>query len=665
MPRAKKNPKRPADLPQKPLVWHLTTRQLHTWIAEEGEMATRPYVTLITIPESKAILKHEVAPQALQAPALQTLLIETMLKPEKSSRQKPHRPKQIVVEEESLAQALAPAMQEIDVEIIHQPPLAEVEELISLLEGYMGDEALQNPGLLSVEGVTPELVGRVFAAARDYFQAAPWERLADIQPLAAHFSPPGSQAYIQLMGNAGVQFGLLLYQHWEDVLNSYRQTDNPLDQIPPGGWHSFTYESAEMVPPDDLDAIEQYGWPVAGPNAYPVPGTYTDEEFERPNAQELVIYEALLRAIPPFVGGLLPDKDLDYQPAEATLEVDTFDGPLTVTLRYPAGEIPEELLADWDFDEDLLLDIVDELDEDEDDFEEEEDLTEDLLFDRRSMEATLSSISELIGDHGDSDPALQEAQSLIYQAWDEHKPQKRIRLARQALKISPNCADAYVLLAEEEAETIEEAYKYYLKGKQAGERALGEDYFQENEGHFWGILETRPYMRARQGLAACLAVMGRLDEAIAHYREMLRLNPGDNQGIRYALLTQLVAAKADDEAWQLLDEYPGDDMAAWAYTRALLAFRKKGDSPQAIAALRRAIRQNPHVPALLLGDKPMPETPPEYTIFGDESEAVAYVYEDFNNWWKTRGAIAWLRAQQGSAPPPKKKKRGRRGSKRS
>ena len=43
---------------------------------------------------------------------------------------------------------------------------------------------------------------------------------------------------------------------------------------------------------------------------------------------------------------------------------------------------------------------------------------------------------------------LDQAQDLIYDAWELADPIKRSRLARKALKISPDCADAYVLLAE-------------------------------------------------------------------------------------------------------------------------------------------------------------------------------------------------------------------------
>ena len=101
------------------------------------------------------------------------------------------------------------------------------------------------------------------------------------------------------------------------------------------------------------------------------------------------------------------------------------------------------------------------------------------------------------------------AQEVMYKAWDQTSPGARVALAHKALTISPLCADAYVLLAEEEAKSVEEALEYYRKGVEAGEQALGPEGFKEYAGHFWGFLETRPYMRARAGLAATLNALGR------------------------------------------------------------------------------------------------------------------------------------------------------------
>jgi tetratricopeptide (TPR) repeat protein len=235
---------------------------------------------------------------------------------------------------------------------------------------------------------------------------------------------------------------------------------------------------------------------------------------------------------------------------------------------------------------------------------------------------------------------LDRAQELMYDAW-EATGARRVKLARQALEISPDCADAYVLLAEE-ARSLPEAKQLFEQGVGAGERALGPHKFEEDLGHFWGMIETRPYMRARAGLASCLWQLGERRAAIDHYTDMLRLNPGDNQGIRYVLANCLLREGNDAALARLLDQYKDDAMAEWLYTRALLAFRREGASKKADAALKKALKQNAFVPAYLLSKKRLPQQMPGYIGFGDENEAVSYAAGATAIWRETPGALEWL-----------------------
>ena len=249
-------------------------------------------------------------------------------------------------------------------------------------------------------------------------------------------------------------------------------------------------------------------------------------------------------------------------------------------------------------------------------------------------------------------PALERAQDLMYEAVDTGNQRKRIAMAKRALKISPDCTDAWVLLAQDTAKSPEEERDLYRKGVRAGERALGEAAFANDAGMFWVILETRPYMRARHGLAMALWEMGEREEAIGHYRAMLELNPDDNQGIRYLLVTSLLEMGDDAEAGKLLGRYDEDESAAWGYSRALWRFRTEGDGRRANAALRKAISQNPFIPQYLLGQKPIPADLPAFMGFGDESEAQAYVVNGLSTWLQTDGAIDWLCGLVAKASPP-------------
>jgi len=112
---------------------------------------------------------------------------------------------------------------------------------------------------------------------------------------------------------------------------------------------------------------------------------------------------------------------------------------------------------------------------------------------------------------------VDEAQEIMYDAWEAPTRQRAVPLAKRALTISADCADAYNLLAEETATSHEECIDFYRKGVEAGERALGKRAFKEDVGYFWGLVSTRPYMRSRAGLAQNLWEAGQREEAVAHY----------------------------------------------------------------------------------------------------------------------------------------------------
>jgi tetratricopeptide (TPR) repeat protein len=241
------------------------------------------------------------------------------------------------------------------------------------------------------------------------------------------------------------------------------------------------------------------------------------------------------------------------------------------------------------------------------------------------------------------DAALARAQDLADRAFGERDERRRVRLAEDALRLSPDCADAHVVLADA-APTRRQALEHYRHGVAAGERALGPDAFRDHAGHFWGLLASRPYMRARLGLAHALWVAGGRDEAVGHLRDMLRLNPNDNQGVRYTLAGFLLFLDRDDDLAELLGQYPDEGSATWAYTRALLAFRRQGDTPESRRLLKAATRANRYVPAYLTGAEFPPPGQPDYYTPGDESEAVEYVSGFLAGWKSTPGAVGWVRA---------------------
>lgn len=274
--------------------------------------------------------------------------------------------------------------------------------------------------------------------------------------------------------------------------------------------------------------------------------------------------------------------------------------------------------------------------------------------DFQSIDEVNAFLQQTLQEHGGQLPEfepetpLERAQALVAEAYDVASPTRQRALARQALDLSPDCADAYSLLAELEAEPARKM-ELLEQAVAAGRRALGEEHFEELEGHFWGFVETRPFMRAYAGVAQLAWALGDRARAIEIYTGMLRLNPNDNQGVRYMLATCLLedrTPEAQAALQDLLERFPDDAAANWAYSRALLFFQLRAQaSDLANQALGDALAANPHVPPLLLGEKPMPRELPRFVGLGDVNEAVEYVAFAQDAWRHTSGALLWLRRQ--------------------
>ena len=244
----------------------------------------------------------------------------------------------------------------------------------------------------------------------------------------------------------------------------------------------------------------------------------------------------------------------------------------------------------------------------------------------------------------------EKAQELVETAFESNDPQKQVEIARKALKIDRDNVDALLILAEHDSTNVFQAIDGYRKAVAAGERSLGEDFFREHEGHFWAIHETRPYMRAMEELAGILRSaslqQGGLvkvdEEVLTIYQKLLRLNPGDNQGIRYKLLYILLEQNKDKDAESLYNDYSDDESVWWVYGRALLDFRKYGDTDISRKSLRKAIKYNKHFPPFLFGLKRFPASPPGHYGIGDANEAAYYMNTSFHVWQATPDAISWI-----------------------
>ena len=631
-------------LPRNPAeVWQGALIRIPAWV-EKGPDG-KPYrpngAFCVSLLSGRVNQKTEPQPGAQDPSLLLECLMEFGLDRELSGC----RPGRIEVADQTLAIYLKEHLAGAGVAVTVTPGLAELKEVLDHFGEYMNQRPLP-PNALDAPGVTLDHMRAFAVTAKTFYEAAPWRHLSDedLVHVEVPSVAPGLR-YFTVMGGAGMTFGLGFYNapsEFDALVNS----NDPHAFIQDRGHWTVLYGPIQDLPFGDADLWQDNGLPVAGDQAYPVAVRFgPGEEIGRPGPDLLSDLEGLLLA-------LAATNEDEIDRGRWTHEVQTSAGRKTVTLCLPDLLEPLEATPKHRPGEPV---------------------------ERRAMERAFAEMERFMAEGkfknlDEANAALQrefsgpiferpstagtppeKAQELMYRAFDS-RGRRRIQLARKALELCPDCADAYVLLAEE-AHSPEAALDLYRQAVSAGECALGPQVMQDEVGHFWGITATRPYMRALLGLAQTLETLGDVDGAIERYRELLRLNPNDNQGVRDLLLPRLLEANRDEEAGALLRKYAEDGSAEWQYGWALWIFRAEGDSPAARERLQAARRANRFVPDYLSGKTPLPEDLPDSYSFGSKEEAVLCADALLNVWQTTPGAAAWLQVAKPKRSPKKRSRR--------
>jgi tetratricopeptide (TPR) repeat protein len=593
------NPADPSAPPYRPsgAIWlSLRTGLLHLDLPEDGKEVT-PELALATLLELG--LRH--------------------------AKELEGRPSRVETNDPALRDALAAPLAALDTAVTVVDDMPAVREALRDLEAHTAGVLV--PGLLESPGMSVDRLRAFASAAAQFFAARPWQHLGNDDLVVVESArAPREMRHVSVLGHGGYQYGVAFFASRREFERLLEQADAP-DTATRA--HGVTFGPIDDLPFADVDAWQDHGLPVAGERAYPLAADQrSNGSVHRPDPPALSFIEGLLRA--------LAETTEDELDAGAWAKrVDTVDGPLELRLSLPdlleaeSGRRPSRPPA-----------------------------TTTSIADDREGARIARVATELAGLPGREPTPLERAQQLAYDAM-EANGRLRIKYARQALAISPECADAWVVLAEE-ASTADSALERYQRGVEAGAAAIGTEDFAAARGLFWTVLQTRPYMRARLGLAAALRDLGRDDEAIAHYRALLDLNPEDDQGARYLLLEVLLERGLNDDAGRLLAEYQHDTQAQWLFGRVLWRFRTDGDTEAARAALGAASRANPHVVRYLIDPDALPDQVAPVFELGSREEAGNVVDALLESFEATDGALEWLRAQaRGRRSKPGGRRRGR------
>ena len=149
----------------------------------------------------------EVVNQAMGSEAIVRALIKAMEAPQAPSQ--PARPTKIIVSDRQLQFYLRGVLQDLEIVVEYVPDLPIVDELFSRFAEMAGS---------NTPNVPRKYLDLLKATAREIWDLAPWELLADYEAISIELNQWDiAEFYVSVMGMLGMEYGILLYRSIESL----------------------------------------------------------------------------------------------------------------------------------------------------------------------------------------------------------------------------------------------------------------------------------------------------------------------------------------------------------------------------------------------------------------------------------------------------------------
>jgi len=158
----------------------------------------------------------------------------------------------------------------------------------------------------------------------------------------------------------------------------------------------------------------------------------------------------------------------------------------------------------------------------------------------------------------------------------------------------------------------------------------------------WPAMENRPALRLLYQRAMQSGVPG-MPEEKQNLEELIKINPGDNHGVRTLLINHYLRTGDDSKALELAHAYPEDILVDLKFGEVLAHYRL-GHQKESEALLRKAHYEHQLIARTLWRKRvKQPDLDPHSVTMGGEDEAWLYRTDMRGVWESTPGALQWLR----------------------
>lgn len=197
------------------------------------------------------------------------------------------------------------------------------------------------------------------------------------------------------------------------------------------------------------------------------------------------------------------------------------------------------------------------------------------------------------GDIEYENTILDDAYELLEKAENAKSKKQAIKYAKEAYDMCPDCFDAVLFQVDLEDNPLKR-WDLLDKGLEFEKERLEDEGFFEKDsiGSFYGMFETRPYMRGLYAKANYLIIDGKVKQACDVCKEILRLNENDNMGSRYLLMAIYAYFEEEKDMLKLYKKYPEENLEM--LFPLFILYYKQGNDKKAKEYLDRISKANPH-----------------------------------------------------------------------
>ncbi len=321
--------------PQVDTTWYLSVRLGHPRLEPSGSSLRNTHILLLLDEQGKP-LSHSVQEHTFSRGQVWRLLVNAICGTDHAAGLRPRR---LHFDQPELLAGLASHLETAGIQGFYQAHMPEIERALVELERGFSPAVLLPPALATIPHATPELLGRIYGYTASFYRLAPWQIVPGEAPLEVRYPADGAARWIVVIGSGGDTFGLSISDSRADLERMYAGGD-PLELARSICWLALTFDTAEYLAIEDLDAIQRQSWPVVNENAFPalyrVGGPQAD--IQAPTLEDLLWLDGVLPALLQYFGERTAADSRWRTPHESRVKVSTPSGAVEVLVHFPGLE---------------------------------------------------------------------------------------------------------------------------------------------------------------------------------------------------------------------------------------------------------------------------------------------------------------------------------------